>query len=79
MVNSVDTILALFPNQVITPMSGEPTYAQIKRWKKEISANLIAVQTPNVWDRGKGHLGMIQDNAVFVTQNGLAYNPKVIS
>ena len=75
MVNSVDTILALFPNQVITPISGEPTYVQMKRWEKEIRTNLIAIQTPDVWGRGKGHLGMIQDINVFVARNGAVYNP----
>ena len=72
---SRDDVLAVMPHKILTKISGEPTYKQMKQWKKEMSANLIAVKTPNEWGRSKGLLGMFQDNAIFIARNGAAYNP----
>jgi hypothetical protein len=47
----------------------------MKRWKKEMSSNLIAVRMPANWGRGKGLLGELQDPGVFTARNGAAYNP----
>ena len=72
---SRDDVLALMPNPVLTRISGEPTYQAMKRWKKEMSSNLISVTMPTDWGRGKGLLGELQDAAVFTARNGAAYNP----
>ena len=39
-----------------------------------MSAKLIAVKTPTDWGRGKVHLGLLQDPAVFLARNGDPYN-----
>ena len=49
-----DDVLAVMPHPVLTKISGEPTYQNMKRWKKEQFANLITVEMPNDWGRGKG-------------------------
>ena len=72
---SRDDVLAVMPNPVLTKISGEPTYQDMKRWKKETSSNLISVQMPIALGRGKGLLGELQDAAVFAARNGAAYNP----
>ena len=40
-----------------------------------MSSNLLAVEMPQEWGRGKGLLGELQDAAVFTARNGAAYNP----
>ena len=72
---SRDDVFALTSHQVINKMVGEPTYTGMKKWKKQMNANLIAVKTPQTWGRGKGHLGLLQDPVVFHAINGAAYNP----
>ena len=74
-----DDVLAVMPHPVLTKISGEPTYQNMKRWKKEQFANLIAVEMPNDWGRGKGMLGELQDPPVFLARNGAAYNPPNIA
>ncbi len=63
------------PHPVLTKVSGEPTYRDMKLWKKEQFANLLAVKMPTDWGRGKGMLGELQDPATFIINNGAAYNP----
>ena len=72
---SRDDVLGLMPYPVLTKISGEPTYQNMKVWKKEMNANLIAVETPLIWGRGKGMLGELQDDIIFVARNGNPYNP----
>ena len=72
---SRDEVLALFPNPILTHISGEPTYQNMNLWKKEMAVNLLAVKTPDEWGRGKGLLGELQDATVFNARNGAAYNP----
>ena len=72
---SRDDVFALMPHQIIDKIVGEPTYPGMKKWKKQMNANLIAVKTPQAWGRGKGHLGLLQDPVVFLAQNGAAYDP----
>lgn len=74
---SRDDVLAVMPNPVLTKISGEPTYQDMKRWKKEMSSNLISVQMPFDWGRGKGLLGELQDAAVFTARNGANYSPPI--
>jgi hypothetical protein len=72
---SRDDVLAVMPNPILTKISGEPTYQNMKKWKKEISSNLISVRMPANWGQNKGLLGELQDPAVFLARNGAAYNP----
>ena len=72
---SRDDVLAVMPHPVLTKISGEPSYQNMKVWKKEMSANLISVKMPADWGRGKGMLGELQDPVVFLARNGAAYNP----
>ena len=72
---SRDDVLGLMPCPTLTKISGEPTYQDMKVWKKEMFANLIAVDTPLNWGRGKGMLGELQDDAIFIVRNGAPYNP----
>ena len=46
----------VMPYKVLTPISGEPTYKNMKLMKKELRANLISVKTPTDWSRGKGFI-----------------------
>ena len=68
-------VFALMPHQVINKMVGEPTYPGMKKWKKQMNANLIAVKTPQTWGRGIGRLGLLQDPVVFHAINGASNNP----
>ena len=72
---SRESVLAVMPFQNLVTIPGEPSHADMKRIRKQINANLIAVTMPDDWGRGKGLLGEIQDDAVFLTRNGAAYNP----
>ena len=72
---SRDDVLAVMPHPTLTAISGEPTYQDMKKWKKEMSSNLISVRMPANWGQGKGLLGELQDPAVFTARNGAAYNP----
>ena len=62
---SQDDVLAVTPEKVINKISGEPTYSAMRTWFKQVCTNLIAVETPQDWGGGKGHLGMLQALAVF--------------
>lgn len=72
---SRESVLAVMPFQKLDTISGEPSYADMKKIRKQINANLISVTMPDDWGRGKGLLGEIQDAAVFLARNGAAYNP----
>ena len=72
---SRNDVFAIMPHQVIDKMVGEPTYPGMKKRKKQMNVNLIAVKTPQTWFRGKGHLGLLQDPVVFHSRNGATYNP----
>jgi hypothetical protein len=76
---SRDDVLAVMPFQVLTKISGEPTYHNMKTWRKEMSSNLISVRMPPNWGRNKGLLGELQDPTVFLARNGAAYNPPPVA
>ena len=40
---SCDDFLMLMPHQNLHKVVGYPTYSQMKKWRKQMSANLIAV------------------------------------
>ena len=63
---SRDDVLAVMPFQVLTKISGEPTYRAMKKWQKEMSSNLISVRMPTDWGRDKGLLGKLQDPVLFL-------------
>ena len=65
---SRDNVFALMHHQTIDKVVGERTYSQMKKWQNQMSANLIAVKTPTSWGRGKIHLGILQDPAVFLAR-----------
>ena len=56
-------------------MVDKPTYSQTKKWRKQMSANLIAVKKPTNWGRGKGRSGILQDPTVFLATNWDPYTP----
>ena len=66
---SRDDVFALIPKQTVDKVDANPTYSQMKKWKKQMSAYLIAVKTPTDWGYGKGHLGILQDPVVFLARN----------
>ena len=76
---SRDDALAVMPFQVLTKILGEPTYQNMKIWRKEMSSNLIAVRIPTDWRRNKGLLGELQDPPIFLARNGAAYNPPLVA
>ena len=76
---SRDDVLAVMPFQVLTKIHGEPTYQNMKIWRKEMSSNLIAVRMPTDWGRNKGLLGELQDPPIFLARNGAAYNPPLVA
>ena len=68
-------ILALMPFNDLSSISGTPMYHTTTKLKKELGANLIAVNCP--WRMGKVHLGLLQDLTTFTVQNGGPYIPPV--
>ena len=75
---SLEKHFALMPHQTLDKVVSEPNYSQMKKWRKQMSANLISVKTPTDWGRGKCHLGILQDPAVFLARNGDPYNPPLV-
>lgn len=73
---SREDVLALMPHKALTRIDGEPTHKSIKNLEKELGANLIAVPCP--WGVQKGHLGILQDPAVFFQRNGQAFTPPAL-
>ena len=72
---SRDDVFVLMPHQIIDKIVGKPTYPDMKKWKNQMNANLIAVKTPQTWGRIKGHIVILQDPVVFLARNGAVYNP----
>jgi hypothetical protein len=59
------------PHAILTRVLGEPTHKQVKMVIRELTANLMAVSCP--WGHNKGHLGLLQDPAIYLARNGAAY------
>ena len=68
-----ESVLALMPNKTLTVIDGEPTHKAVKKLEKELGANLIAVACP--FGHGKGHLGILQPDAIFFQRNGAHFVP----
>ena len=69
---SAKDIKAQTPHPIFTRVFGEPTHKQIKMVIRELLANLMALSCP--WRHSKGHLGLLQDQAIYLTRNGEAFN-----
>ena len=68
---SADSIKAQMSRTTLTSVLGEPTHKQIKMIIKKLIANLMDVSCP--WGHNKGHLGLLQDPAIYMAQNGAAF------
>ncbi len=60
------------PHPVLTRVLGEPTHKQLKLILRKLTATLMAVSCP--WGHNKGHLGLLQDPALYLAQNGASFN-----
>jgi hypothetical protein len=69
---SADGIKAQMPCFILTRVFGKPTHKQVKMGIRELSFNLMAIFCP--WGHSKGHLGLLQDPAIYLARNGEAFN-----
>jgi hypothetical protein len=65
---SAKGIQAQMPHPILTRVFGKPTHKQVKMVILELSANLMAISCP--WGHSKGHLGLLQDPAIYLSCNG---------
>jgi hypothetical protein len=65
---SADSIKAQMPHPILMRVRGEPTHKQLKFILRKLTANLMAVSCP--WGHNKGYLGLLQDHALYLAQNG---------
>ncbi len=59
------------PHPTLTCIKGKPTHMQVKIVLRELTANLMAVSCP--WGHEKGHLGLLQDLAIYQACNGATF------
>jgi hypothetical protein len=69
---SADSIKAQMPHPVLKRVLGEPTHQQLKLILCELTPNLMAVSCP--WGHNKGYLGLLQDPALYLAQNGASFD-----
>jgi hypothetical protein len=69
---SAEGIEAQTPHPILTRVFGKPTHKQIKTIILKLLANLMAISCP--WGHTKGHLGLLQDPAIYLAHNGEAFN-----
>ncbi len=60
------------PHLILSRVFGKPTHKQIKTVIRELSANLMAISCP--WGHSKGHLGLLQNPAIYLACNGEGFN-----
>ena len=72
-------VLASFPSNPVRNIVGETSNPKVSKWFRKMCSNLISVTAPLEVGRGKGHLGMLQQDAVFQARNGQAYNPPLFA
>jgi hypothetical protein len=65
---SANSIKAQMPHLIFTRIFGEPTHKQVKAVICKLTVNLMAVTCP--WGHNKGHLNLLQDQAVYLACNG---------
>jgi hypothetical protein len=56
----------------ILRVRGEPKHKQLKLILHKLTPNLMAVSCP--WGHNKGHLGLLQDPALYLAQNGAPFD-----
>ncbi len=64
--------LQQMPHPALTRVLGEPIHKQLKLILCELTANLMAVSCP--WGHNKGHMGLLKDPALYLSQNGASFN-----
>jgi hypothetical protein len=69
---SAKGIKAQMPYPIFPRVFGKPTHKQVKLVIRELSANLMAISCP--WEHIKGHLGLLQDPAIYLARNWEAFN-----
>ncbi len=69
---SAEGIKAQIPHPILTHVFGKPTHKQIKTVIPNLSTNLVAISCP--WGHSKGHLGLLQDPAIYLACNREAFN-----
>jgi hypothetical protein len=69
---SANSVKAQMPHPTLTRVKGEPTHKQVKVVLWELTANLMAVSCP--WGHTKGHLGLLQDPAIYLACNGAPFD-----
>ncbi len=69
---SAEGIKAQMPHPILTRVFSKPTHKQIKTVIRNLLANLMAISYP--WGHSKGHLGLLQDPAIYLAHNGEAFN-----
>jgi hypothetical protein len=69
---SAKGIKAQMSHPILTRVFGKPIHKQVKMVIRELSANLMAISCP--WGHSKGHLGLLQDPAIYLARNGEAFN-----
>ena len=62
--SSAKSILTQMPHCTLMHITGEPTYASLNAFEKQLAANLMAVPCP--WGHNKGHPGLLQDPAIYL-------------
>ncbi len=69
---SAEIIKAQMPHPILMRVQGYPTHKQLKLILRKLTANLMAVSCP--WGHNKGHLGLLQDPALYLAQNGAPFD-----
>jgi hypothetical protein len=69
---STDSVKAQMPHPTLTCVMGEATHEQVKVVLWELTANLMTVSCP--WGHEKGHLGLLQDPAIYLAHNGALFD-----
>jgi hypothetical protein len=69
---STNGIKAQMPHPILTHVFDKPTHKQVKTVNLKLSANLMVISCP--WGYNKGHLGLLQDPAIYLARNGAMSN-----
>jgi hypothetical protein len=69
---SAGGIKAQMPHPILPRVFCKPTHKQIKTVICKLLANLMAISCP--WGHSKGHLGLLQDPAIYLAHNREAFN-----
>ncbi len=69
---TAEGIKAQMPHSILIRVFGKPPISNSRTVIRELSANLMAISCP--WGHSKGHLGLLQDPAIYLTHNGEAFN-----